>query len=76
MENTRDIYSSLEKAYEQQNGRKLTLERAGEVMPEPRHPDSAGRSPQDMQSSPSSLLSQELKKLNRLRYLVHNEYLK
>lgn len=70
IENARDIYKVLEKEYRRQYGRQLTMDRIGEVLAEPRYPDSIGLSREKLQQSPSRILEEELERLRRLQALA------
>ena len=84
LENAREICLTLEKEYGALYGRKLTLERIGEVVAEPRYPDSAGAGLSGAGSSdavdelltmaPSQILAGELQRLRRLRRLADPQY--
>ena len=67
LENARNIFLVLEKLYQNKYGRKLTMSRIGEVLAEPRHPDTCILDTSVVQESPSLLLRREMQKLHRLR---------
>lgn len=67
MENARDIYQAVEKEYRSQYGRRLTLERTSEILVQPRYPDSIGLDETKWMQTPSQILSEELKRLQRLK---------
>ena len=64
----------IEQEYSRVHGRKLTLERLGEVTAVPRYPDGAGIGENDMQEAPSVILEGELDKWRRLRHLLDGGY--
>ncbi len=64
LENARDIYKTLESIYAGEYERKLTVERLGEVIAEPRIPDTYQG---DRQVMPSRLIEREIERLRRLR---------
>ena len=66
LENTRDILLALEEEYLHKNGSRLTMLRLREVFQEVRIPDCLPADTSFTNETPSSLLRQELKKLNRL----------
>ena len=70
LENARDIYKALETEFRKKFGRILSLERIGEVMAEPRYPDSIAMDPEKLQQRPSEILEEELEKLRRLKALA------
>lgn len=74
LENARDIFTVIEQEYSRVHGRKLTLERLGEVTAVPRYPDGAGIGENDMQEAPSVILEGELDKWRRLRHLLDGGY--
>ncbi len=74
IENARDIFLVLEKLYQKKYGRKLTVDRIGEVLGEPRHPDTCILNESSSQESISGLLEQELKKLGRLSHLLDGQF--
>lgn len=69
LENARDIYKVLEMEFRKKFGRVLSLERIGEVMAEPRYPDSIAIDSKKLSKRPSELLEEELEKLRRLKAL-------
>ena len=64
----------LEKLYQDKYGRKLTMARIGEVLAEPRHPDTCILDTSVIQESPSILLEREMQKLHRLKHLLDGEF--
>lgn len=70
LENARDIYQVLETEFRKKFGRVLSLERIGEVMAEPRYPDSIAIDQENMSRRPSEILEEELGKLRRLKALA------
>ena len=74
IENARDIFKVLERQYQKQYGRKLTLMRTSEIVSEPRIPDGTIMDRSMLQDAPSTLLEIELKKLKRLRHLLDGEF--
>ncbi|MDO4619299.1 MAG: hypothetical protein Q4B09_01645 [Lachnospiraceae bacterium] len=70
LENAAEIWRVLEADYQKMYGRKLTMERIGEVMTEPRHPDSVGPDISHPQAAPSMLLQGELMRLYRMQRLT------
>ena len=74
IENSRDIFKILERQYQKQYGRKLTLMRMSEIVAEPRIPDGTIMDFSMLQDAPSTLLEIELKKLKRLRHLLDGEF--
>ena len=74
IENARDIFKILERQYQKQYGRKLTLMRMSEIVAEPRIPDGTIMDFSMLQDAPSTLLEIELKKLKRLRHLLDGEF--
>ncbi len=73
IENARDMYRVLEREYRRQYGRQLTMDRLGEVVAEPRYPDSIGISREKLGQAPSRILEEELEKLRRLRTLARTD---
>lgn len=67
MENARDIYQAVEKEYRKQNGRRLTLERISELLVQPRYPDGIGLDEAKRMQTPSQILNEELKRLERFK---------
>ena len=74
LENARSIFLVLEKLYQDKYGRKLTMSRIGEVLAEPRHPDTCILDTSVVQESPSLLLTREMQKLHRLKHLLDGEF--
>ena len=74
LENARNIFLVLEKLYQDKYGRKLTMARIGEVLAEPRHPDTCILDTSVIQESPSILLEREMQKLHRLKHLLDGEF--
>jgi hypothetical protein len=74
LENARDILLALEKRYQKKYCRKLTMARIGEVLAEPRHPDTCILDTSVVQESPSILLEREIQKLRRLKHLLDGEF--
>ena len=74
LENSRNIFLVLEKLYQDKYGRKLTMSRTGEVLAEPRHPDTCILDTSSIQESPSLLLEREMQKLHRLKHLLDGEF--
>jgi hypothetical protein len=74
LENARDIFLVLEKLYQKKYRRKLTMSRIGEVLAEPRHPDTCILDTSVIQESPSFLLDREIQKLRRLKHLLDGEF--
>ena len=74
LENARDIFLVLEKLYQKQFHRKLTMSRIGEVLAEPRHPDTCILDTSVIQESPSILLEREMQKLRRLKHLLDGQF--
>ena len=74
LENARSIFLVLEKLYQDKYGRKLTMSRIGEVLAEPRHPDTCILDTSVVQESPSLLLRREMQKLHRLKHLLDGEF--
>ncbi len=74
LENARDIFLVLEKLYQKQYHRKLTMSRIGEVLAEPRHPDTCILDSAVVQESPSLLLEREMQKLHRLKHLLDGQF--
>ena len=74
LENARNIFLVLEKLYQDKYGRKLTMSRIGEVLAEPRHPDTCILDTSVVQESPSLLLRREMQKLHRLKHLLDGEF--
>ena len=73
-ENAEQICRELEKEYQQQYGRKLTMARFSEAVAEPRHPDTAELNEETLQMSPSALIRRELQKLSRHRHLLDGRF--
>ncbi len=74
LENARDIFLVLEQLYQKQYRRKLTMSRIGEVLAEPRHPDTCILDTSVIQESPSLLLEREMQKLRRLKHLLDGKF--
>ncbi len=74
LENARNIFLVLEKLYQKQYHRKLTMSRIGEVLAEPRHPDTCILDTSVVQDSPSLLLEREMQKLRRLKHLLDGQF--
>ena len=74
LENARDIFLTLEKLYQKKYHRKLTMSRIGEVLAEPRHPDTCILDTSVIQESPSVLLEREMQKLRRLKHLLDGQF--
>ncbi len=74
LENARDIYLVLEKLYQKKYHRKLTMSRIGEVLAEPRHPDTCILDTSVIQESPSILIEREMQKLHRLKHLLDGQF--
>lgn len=74
LENARDIFLALEKLYQKKYHRKLTMSRIGEVLAEPRHPDTCILDTSVVQESPSVLLEREMQKLRRLKHLLDGQF--
>ena len=74
LENARDIFLVLEKLYQKKYHRKLTMSRIGEVLAEPRHPDTCILDTSIIQESPSILLEREMQKLRRLKHLLDGQF--
>ena len=74
LENARNIFLVLEKLYQNKYGRKLPMSRIGEVLAEPRHPDTCILDTSVIQESPSTLLRREMQKLRRLKHLLDGEF--
>lgn len=74
LENARDIFLVLEKLYQKKYHRKLTMSRIGEVLAEPRHPDTCILDTSVIQESPSILLEREMQKLRRLKHLLDGQF--
>ena len=74
LENARDIFLALEKLYQKKYHRKLTMSRIGEVLAEPRHPDTCILDTSVIQESPSVLLEREMQKLRRLKHLLDGQF--
>ena len=74
LENARSIFLVLEKLYQKKYRRKLTMSRIGEVLAEPRHPDTCILDTSVIQESPSFLLDREIQKLRRLKHLLDGEF--
>lgn len=65
LENALDIYEALEKIYQKKTHKTLTIDRLGEVLSEPRYPESIDRHV-GQEVKISEYLKQEKKKLKRL----------
>lgn len=74
LDNAGRIFRVLEQLYQKRCGRKLTMERLGEVLAEPRHPDTCILDDSVLQESPSALLCRETQKLHRLRHLLDGQF--
>ena len=74
LENARNIFLVLEKLYQKKVHRKLTMSRIGEVLAEPRHPDTCILDTSIIQESPSLLLEREMQKLRRLKHLLDGQF--
>lgn len=66
LENALEILSTLEKEYQKLSGRKLSLERLGEVLVQSRYPDLSTGAPYKMNEAPSVYLKYELERLQRM----------
>ena len=66
LENARDIFRTLEEIYRKTYGRQLTVSRMGEVLQEPRYPETIQMEREKLRQLPSVLLEGELEKLRRL----------
>lgn len=69
MINARELFRALEKIYQKKNYHSLTFGRIGEVMSEPRYPEGMV-SLKNNEELVSDLLSEELAKLRRLRFIT------
>ena len=74
LENARNIFLVLEKLYQKKYRRKLTMSRIGEVLAEPRHPDTCILYASVIQESPTVLLEREMQKLRRLKHLLDGQF--
>ena len=74
LENARSIFLILEKLYQKKYRRKLTMSRIGEVLAEPRHPDTCILDTSVIQESPTVLLEREMQKLRRLKHLLDGQF--
>ena len=66
LENARDIFRVLEDNYRRTYGRLLTMSRIGEVIEEPRYPETIQMDRDKLRQLPSVMLEDELEKLRRL----------
>ncbi|MCR5162335.1 MAG: hypothetical protein K6C06_11235, partial [Lachnospiraceae bacterium] len=66
MENARDIFRMLEDIYRKTCGRLLTMNRIGEVIAEPRYPETIQMDREKLRQLPSAMLEEEMEKLRRL----------
>ena len=66
LENARDIFRLLEDIYRKTYGRLLTMNRIGEVISEPRYPETIQMDREKLRQLPSAMLGEELEKLRRL----------
>jgi nicotinic acid mononucleotide adenylyltransferase len=67
MENAIDIYRAVEGEYRKQYGRRLSLDRISEILVQPRYPDQIGLDESKRMMTPSQILNEELKRLERFR---------
>ena len=74
LENARDIFRVLERLYQDKYGRKLTMARIGEILAEPRHPDTCILDTSVVQEAPSILLEREMQKLHRMKHLLDGDF--
>lgn len=70
LDNAEDILRSLEKEYQKLSGRKLTMERIGEIMAEPRYPDIGSAASYSPHEAPSAYIEYEKQRLVRLKSLI------
>lgn len=70
MDNAEDILHCLEKEYQKLFGRKLTMERIGEIMAEPRYPIIGSAASYSLHEAPSVYIQFEKQRLIRLKNLV------
>ena len=70
LENAKEILRCVEKEYQKLSGRKLTMERLGEIMAVPRCPDVGKSISYSPHESPSSYIEYEEQKLVRLKNLI------
>lgn len=66
LENARDIFRTLEENYRKTYGRLLTMGRIGEVIEQPRYPETIRMDREKLRLLPSVMLEDELEKLRRL----------
>ena len=66
LENARDIFRVLEDIYRKTYGRLLTMNRIGEVITEPRYPETIQMDREKLRQLPSVMLEEEMEKLRRL----------
>ena len=66
LENARDIFLVLEENYRKTYGRLLTMSRIGEVIEEPRYPETIQMDRDKLRQLPSVMLEDELEKIRRL----------
>jgi hypothetical protein len=65
MENAADIYRAVEGEYRKQCGRRLGLDRIPEILAQPRYPDHIRLDEAIRMQTPSQILAEELKRLER-----------
>jgi hypothetical protein len=70
LENAEELLRCLEQEYQKSSGRKLTMERIGEVLAEPRYPDIGSAISYQPHESPSTYLKYEKQRLVRLKGMI------
>ena len=70
LENSRDLYLTLEKIYRETCHRALTLRRLSEVFAEPRYPESGASVSMDGDRLVSDLITAEIDRLERYKHFV------
>lgn len=70
LQNTLDIFVSIEKLYQEINEKSLTMENLGEVLIAPRHPDTNKANFLDDNLKPSDALRNDLEYLKRLENII------